>query len=137
MKFLGAIVVAALIFLSGAAAARAADDTPDDIHRKCAAEHADALSVTSCLKVEEADYGKRLAAAYKEVVDAQTPEAKQALAEAQKSWLQFQSQDCAFHKQVLSFNGAEHGEAAAALCTLRTTMQRLAELEALLPQLEH
>ncbi len=137
MKFLGAIVVAALIFLGATAAARAADNTPDDIHRQCAAEHAHSLSVTNCLKAEEKDYGKRLAAAYMEVLDAQTPEAKQALVEAQKSWLKYQSQDCAFHKQVLSFNGAEHGEAAAALCTLRTTMQRLAELEALLPQLEH
>ena len=70
-------------------------------------------------------------------MDLQTPDTNKALIEAQRSWLTFQEKNCKFHRGVLSFDGAANGDAAEALCMLRTTMQRLAELEALLPNLEH
>jgi len=71
------------------------------------------------------------------VVELETPDAKQVLVEAQRAWLKYQEKNCEFHQRVLSFEGGENGKAAAALCELRTTMQRLAELGALLPNLEH
>jgi uncharacterized protein YecT (DUF1311 family) len=50
------------------------------------------------------------------------------LVEAQRSWLTIRK------RTALSSEGGDNGDVAVALCMLRTTMQRLAELEALLPQ---
>ena len=131
-----AVLAAALLAISPCADALGAD-TVEDIHRQCGEEYADPIAVAKCLRAEEKDYGKRLATTYQRVVELQTPDAKQVLVEAQRAWLEYQEKDCKFHERVLSFEASENGKAAAALCELRTTMQRLAELEALLPNLEH
>ena len=131
-----AVLAAALLAISPGAHVLAADSV-EDIHRQCGEEYADPIAVAQCLRAEEKDYGKRLAIAYEKVVELQTPDAKQVLIEAQRSWLIYQEKNCEFHERALSFEGSENGKAAAALCELRTTMQRLAELEALLPKLEH
>jgi uncharacterized protein YecT (DUF1311 family) len=137
MRFLRPFALAALIVAVAASGGVRAADTVEDVHRQCGAEYADPFALTKCLKAEEKDYGKKLAEIYRKVMELQTPEAKKALSEAQRSWLTFQEKDCKFHRSVLSFDGAADGDAAAALCMLRTTMQRLGEFEALLPNLEH
>jgi uncharacterized protein YecT (DUF1311 family) len=137
MNTLGAAVLATLTVCLSAGGAWAAEDTVEDLHRQCGADYADAAAVAKCLTAEENDYGKRLATTYEKVTELQAPDAKKALSEAQKSWLKYQEQDCDFHERALSFDSKDEGAAAEALCRLRTTMQRLAELEALLPQLEH
>lgn len=137
MRFLRPLTLAALTAAVAASGGARAEDTVEELHRQCGAEYADPLSLAKCLKAEEKDYGKRLAETYRKVMELQTPEAKKALIEAQRAWLTFQEKDCAFHQRVLAFDGAADGDAAAALCLLRTTMQRLAELESLLPNLEH
>jgi len=131
-----AVLAVALLAISPCSGALGAD-TVEDIHRQCGAEYADPISVAKCLTAEEKDYGKRLATTYQKVVELQTPGDKQVLVEAQRAWLKFQEKNCQFHERVLSFEGDENGKAAATLCQLRTTMQRLAEFEALLPNLEH
>ena len=136
MRFLRPKTLAAFIVTIAASHGALAEDTFEDVHRQCGAEYADPFALTKCLKAEEKDYGKKLAEAYRKVVELQTPGTKKALIEAQRSWLTFQEKNCKFHRSVLSFDGAANGDAAAALCKLRTTMQRLAELEALLPNLE-
>lgn len=137
MRGLSSTVLAAALLAFGPCPHALAEDTVADIHRQCGEEYADPIAVAKCLTAEEQDYGKRLANAYKKVVELQTPNAKQVLVEAQRAWLKYQEKNCEFHQRVLSFEGSENGKAAAALCELRTTMQRLAELEALLPNLEH
>jgi uncharacterized protein YecT (DUF1311 family) len=137
MRGLSSTVLAAALLAVGPCADALAADTVEDIHRQCGEEYADPIAVAKCLTAEEKDYGKRLAATYQKVVELQTPDAKQVLIEAQRSWLKYQEKNCEFHERVLSFEGSENGKAAAALCELRTTMQRLAELEALLPNLEN
>jgi uncharacterized protein YecT (DUF1311 family) len=137
MKALSSGGVAMLLLLAVPCASARAEDKVEDIQRQCGEEYADPFALAKCLWAEEKDYGKRLADVYKKVVELQTPEAKKILVEAQRSWLTYQEKNCAFHKSTLSFEGDENGDAAAALCMLRTTMQRLAELEALLPNLEH
>jgi uncharacterized protein YecT (DUF1311 family) len=132
-----AIAPALMLAVAAACAPAAAEDKVEDIQRQCGEDYADPFALAKCLSAEEKDYGKRLATTYKKVAELQTPEAKKILVEAQRSWLAYQEKNCAFHKSTLSFEGGENGEAAAALCMLRTTMQRLAELEALLPRLEH
>jgi uncharacterized protein YecT (DUF1311 family) len=136
MRFLRPITLAALTVAVAASGGAGAEDTVEDVHRQCGAEYADPFALAKCLKAEEKDYGKKLAKTYREVMELQTPEAKKALIEAQRAWLTFQENNCKFHRSVLSFDGAANGDAAAALCMLRMTMQRLAELEALLPNLE-
>ncbi len=137
MRFLGAKILAAFIVTIAATGGGIAEDTVEDVHRQCGAEYADPFALAKCLKAEEKDYGKKLAETYRKVVELQTPDTKKALVEAQRAWLTFQEKNCKFHRSVLSFDGAANGDAAAALCMLRTTMQRLAEFEALLPNLEH
>ena len=137
MRFLRPPTLAALIVAVAASGGVRAEDTVEDVHRQCGAEYADPFALAKCLKAEEKDYGKKLAGTYRKVVELQTPDTKKALIEAQRSWLTFQEKNCKFHRSVLSFDGAANGDAAAALCMLRTTMQRLAEFEALLPNLEH
>jgi uncharacterized protein YecT (DUF1311 family) len=134
---LKAIALTLMLAVAAAWAPAAAEDKVEDVQRQCGEEYADPFALAKCLSAEEKDYGKRLAATYKKVAELQTPEAKKTLVEAQRSWLTYQEKNCAFHKSTLSFEGGENGDAAAALCRLRTTMQRLAELEALLPNLEH
>jgi uncharacterized protein YecT (DUF1311 family) len=136
MRLLGPKTLAVLLVAIAAGPGALAEDTVEDVHRQCGAEYADPFALTKCLKAEERDYGKRLADTYRKVMELQTPGTKKALIEAQRSWLTFQEQNCKFHRSVLSFDGAADGDAAAALCMLRTTMQRLAEFEALLPNLE-
>ena len=131
-----AVLAEALLAVSPCADALGAD-TVEDIYRQCGEEYADPIAVTNSLTAEEKDYGKRLATTYQKVIELQTPDNKQVLIEAQRAWLKFQEKNCEFHERVLSFEGGENGKAAAALCQLRTTMQRLGELEALLPNLEH
>jgi uncharacterized protein YecT (DUF1311 family) len=137
MRFVRPITLGALIVAVAASHGARAEDTVEDVHRQCGAEYTDPFALAKCLKAEEQDYGKKLAETYRKVVELQTPDAKKALIEAQRSWLSFQEKNCKFHRSILSFDGAANGDAAAALCMLRTTMQRLAELEALLPNLEH
>ena len=137
MRFLKPLTLAALIVAVAASGGARAEDTVEEVHRQCGAEYADPFALAKCLKAEEKDYGKKLAETYRKVMELQTPHAKKALIEAQRSWLTFQEKNCKFHQRVLSFDGAADGDAAAALCVLRTTMQRLAELEDLLPNLEH
>jgi uncharacterized protein YecT (DUF1311 family) len=137
MHFLSPLALAALIVAVAASCGARAGDTVEEVHRQCGAEYADPFALAKCLKAEEKDYGKKLAETYRKVMELQTPDAKKALIEAQRAWLTFQEKNCTFHQRVLSFDGAADGDAAAALCLLRTTMQRLAELEALLPNLEH
>ena len=137
MRFLRPLTLAALVVAVAAGGGVRAEDTVEEVHRQCGAEYADRFALAKCLNAEEKDYGKRLAEAYRKVMELQMPDAKKALIAAQRSWLTFQEKNCAFHRSVLSFDGAADGAAAAALCMLRTTMQRLAELEALLPNLEH
>ncbi|MGP1680507.1 MAG: lysozyme inhibitor LprI family protein [Burkholderiales bacterium] len=136
MRLLRPKTLAAFIVAIAARHGAVAEDTFEDVNRQCGAEYADPFALTKCLKAEEKDYGKELAEAYRKVVELQTPDNKKALIEAQRSWLTFQEKNCKFHRRVLSFDGAANGDAAAALCMLRTTMHRLAELEALLPNLE-
>jgi uncharacterized protein YecT (DUF1311 family) len=128
------VLVALMVVVSPGARA---EDAVEEVTRQCGAEYADPLALTKCLKAEEKDYGKKLAETYRKVVDLQTPDAKKAVIEAQRSWLTFQEKNCKFHRSVLSFDGAANGDAAEAECMLRTTMQRLAELESLLPNLEN
>ena len=137
MRLLRPKILAAFIVAMAAGPSALAEDAAEDVHRQCGAEYADPFALAKCLKAEEKDYGKRLAETYRKVVELQTPDTKKLLIEAQRSWLSFQEKNCAFHKSVQSFDGAANGEAVAELCMLRTTMQRLAELEALLPNLEH
>ena len=136
MRFLRPKTLAAFLVAIAVSHGAVAEDTAEDVHRQCGAEYADPFALTKCLRAEEKDYGKKLAEAYRKVVELQTPDTKKALIEAQRSWLTFQEKNCKFHRSVLSFDGAADGDAAAALCMLRTTMQRLAELEAVLPNLE-
>ena len=137
MRLLRRLMLAALVVAVVADGEVRAEDAVEEVHRQCGAEYADPIALAKCLKAEEKDHGQRLAEAYRKVMELQTPDSKKALIEAQRSWLTFQEKDCKFHQSVLSFKGAADGDAAAALCMLRTTMQRLAELEALLPNLEH
>lgn len=137
MKSLSSAGLAMLLLLAAPCTTARAEDKVEEIQRQCGQEYADPFALAKCLSAEEKDYGRRLAAAYKKVAELQTPEAKKILVEAQRSWLAYQEKNCAFHKSTLSFEGGENGDAAAAQCMLRTTMQRLAELEALLPNLEN
>ena len=137
MRFLRRTILGTLIVAVAASHGVLAEDTVEEVNRQCGAEYADPFALTKCLRAEEKDYGKKLAETYRKVVDLQTPDTKKALIEAQRAWLTFQEKNCTFHRNVLSFDGAANGDAAEALCMLRTTMQRLAELEALLPNLEH
>ena len=136
MRLLRPTILVALIVAVAASHGALAEDTVEDVNRQCGAEYADPFALAKCLRAEEKDYGKKLAETYREVGELLTPDTKKALIEAQRSWLTFQEKNCKFHRSVLSFYGAVDGDAATALCMLRTTMHRLAELQALLPNLE-
>jgi uncharacterized protein YecT (DUF1311 family) len=86
MRGLSSTVLAAALLAVGPCADALAADTVEDIHRQCGEEYADPIAVAKCLTAEEKDYGKRLAATYQKVVELQTPDAKQVLIEAQRSW---------------------------------------------------
>ena len=111
------------------------EDAADKIHSQC--RNAEPDAVADCVLAKEKDYGRKLADKYQSVVELQGAAEKKLLVESQRAWLSYQEKSCKFHEQALAFDGADAARAAGAVCLLRTTLQRLAEFDALLPKLEH
>ena len=89
-------------------------------------------AIALCLAEVEEVVGKDLASAYDLLLQQALPAQRNALRESQRAWLKYQATFCDFEHDLGSSarDGSWVGGLAKSRCLLRTTLQRLKEIQA-------
>jgi uncharacterized protein YecT (DUF1311 family) len=114
-------------------------ETAEGILDRCVEEWGFPNAIAECVDAVEARYGKQLAETYNRL--RKTSGVNDILLrDAQRAWLSYQKQNCELHVAMNLFESPSIpfppgvSRLAGSFCSLRTTLQRLEELNALAPK---
>lgn len=131
-----AIIAASSVVLSAdlnAQGYRSSADQLESIHNRCGERWGSPAATAQCLLKEENAAGKQLASDYEQALRNLSQASQTRLRESQRAWLVYQKHYCELLRDLPSITreGPGFGAASYARCLLRTTLERLSEMETL------
>lgn len=128
-----AVIVAGLVApVQAYAADDAAAQQVERMYDGCRAENGAAGSVVACMERKDKETGQGLEDVYKRLVNGLPPSQVPTLRQSERDWLRYQDQTCKLEKRGAA-DGSNAARIAWAGCSIRTTLQRTAELRELIP----